>query len=494
MTALADWIAKEPDLRRNIWVLYLRDQIIPLGPYSYIIYKEHNKTFVKNGLTGQIEFSGSDTDAIQYAVDALPTGGGKIIIMRGKYVLSSPIAIDKNGVHISGESLGGDLFFTADSNYYGISNKIATVLVAEGIDAFRIGFNKFIFGVSIENIAISGTSREESAGTMPDNYYTSGVGINIARGNTLRIRNVEVIRKEYGVKIDTGSFAYDKVVDVLIAENLLFAYNVYGIQTRGWIACSRFRNIYGYINQKSLLDLELLYDNIIENVWSNSDAWNASNAYEAPIVIYAKRDVKIVNVSVYGQKGSALCPVPLMTLCPQITIADSTEWFRGHIIVINPTLFETANDAIKIPVGCKGLVEIYNPHIGSTGIYGYAGGSGRIVGCAVKNEAGSDVVVKVRGGYVRSEQNLDVWFVNVPYQNIENVENYRTRNSGSAIIPAGSTSVTVNHGLVLAPSKVLVTPTANVKCWVSNITSTSFRINIDTAQTSNITVYWYAEV
>jgi hypothetical protein len=67
------------------------------------------------------------------------------------------------------------------------------------------------------------------------------------------------------------------------------------------------------------------------------------------------------------------------------------------------------------------------------------------------------------------------------------------RNSGQAMIPANATSVTVSHGLICTPSKVLVTPATNVKAWVSNVTNTSFTINIDTAQSTNVTVYWYAE-
>jgi hypothetical protein len=71
-----------------------------------------------------------------------------------------------------------------------------------------------------------------------------------------------------------------------------------------------------------------------------------------------------------------------------------------------------------------------------------------------------------------------------------------TKNAGTATIPAGSTSVTVNHGLRSAPSRVLITPLAQPlgKLWVANITSTSFNIVTDTAPTANLTVAWYAEV
>jgi hypothetical protein len=69
-------------------------------------------------------------------------------------------------------------------------------------------------------------------------------------------------------------------------------------------------------------------------------------------------------------------------------------------------------------------------------------------------------------------------------------------NSGVATITSGSTSVTVNHGLATAPSKVLLTPLSQPsgKLWVQNITSTSFDITTDTAPSSDLSVSWRAEV
>jgi len=74
-------------------------------------------------------------------------------------------------------------------------------------------------------------------------------------------------------------------------------------------------------------------------------------------------------------------------------------------------------------------------------------------------------------------------------------DTYRTENSGTSTIPANSTSVTVSHGLVCTPKKVLVTPLAQPpsSIWVSNITSTSFNINVSTAPATDLPVAWYAE-
>jgi len=72
---------------------------------------------------------------------------------------------------------------------------------------------------------------------------------------------------------------------------------------------------------------------------------------------------------------------------------------------------------------------------------------------------------------------------------------YYTKMSGTATIPAGSTSVTVKHSLSSTPNKVIVTPRGNIgNVWVSARDSTYITINCSTAPTSDVIVDWYAEV
>ena len=60
-----------------------------------------------------------------------------------------------------------------------------------------------------------------------------------------------------------------------------------------------------------------------------------------------------------------------------------------------------------------------------------------------------------------------------------------TENQGSATIVSGQTQITVNHGLYLTPTSnnITITPTNNLgnasKFWIDNVTSTSFRINVN---------------
>jgi hypothetical protein len=72
---------------------------------------------------------------------------------------------------------------------------------------------------------------------------------------------------------------------------------------------------------------------------------------------------------------------------------------------------------------------------------------------------------------------------------------YATSKSGTATIPANATSVTINHGLICAPSKVFITPLAQPPgpIWVSNITSSQFTINTSTPPATDLPIAWYAE-
>lgn len=74
-------------------------------------------------------------------------------------------------------------------------------------------------------------------------------------------------------------------------------------------------------------------------------------------------------------------------------------------------------------------------------------------------------------------------------------------NSGTATIPAASTSIVVTHGLNAVPSdkNVLVTPTNNLgsatKYWVSTVGATTFTINVDADPgATTATFSWRAKV
>ena len=76
------------------------------------------------------------------------------------------------------------------------------------------------------------------------------------------------------------------------------------------------------------------------------------------------------------------------------------------------------------------------------------------------------------------------------------VVKFPKRSSGTATINSGATRITVNHNLISAPSKVLITPLGQPagKLWIEDINKTSFDIVTDTAPSTNLNIAWYAEI
>lgn len=78
------------------------DQVVT--EVGYIVFQESGRTLVKNGGTGQIEYSDVEPRmAIQYAVDkASLAGGGRVLVKAGEYKLNGRISM-KSNVVLEGE-------------------------------------------------------------------------------------------------------------------------------------------------------------------------------------------------------------------------------------------------------------------------------------------------------------------------------------------------------------------------------------------------------
>ena len=374
-----------------------------------------------NGTTGKIDMP-STTNAsaiINYAV-----AHANSVSLLGKIILTSPIDID-NSVTISGENNAGDLFFTADSTYHGFSNKWATTIVADGnFSAFEVGKTNFVFGVTIQNLGITG---KNSDAVLADTVYSAGDGIRVYKADDIHFNNIEVTRKDKGIHMENvGSFAIDNVIDVVTLDNIYLCYNRYGIYTLGWVADARLDRIWGYLNQISLLNVAPQYDWMISHVWSNGDGWNSNSLWDTAIFITTSREVTLDSITIAGAVGSTLAPKSLIGLALGRALGvpgdPASEWCRGHVIMRNLFLFETQSDAIK--VDGYGQVDISNLNAGSTGSTSFYGGPGTITGCIIYNYGLSNVSINVNGGYAKSSQAKVAWFYGILNGAVQNVQNY----------------------------------------------------------------------
>jgi len=116
-------------------------------PASYIIYKSGSEYRARNGLTGEIEFSGTDAaTVIQQAIDGL-TDGGIIFISTGIYPIETSIAI-KNNIHIIGEGWG----------IYPWNTKVTVLQKSANIDLITVDgtAEDHVEGFSLENLQLDG--------------------------------------------------------------------------------------------------------------------------------------------------------------------------------------------------------------------------------------------------------------------------------------------------------------------------------------------------
>ena len=238
------------------------------------------------------------------------------------------------------------------------------------------------------------------------------------------MENLDIRRKQYGLFMGqpegpgSPGFSYDRVIDVWTANNLYFGYNQYGLWQQGWVSNVRIRNLFGYLNERSLLHADTQYDWLIDGVMSQADGAHGVAATDAPIYLSTRQDVTIRHVTVaaptaWSSLAGATQPNAIPTVYFLVTRAhDNTgEWYRGHIKADTFTLFGTKGDAVYITG--TGFVDLHNVHAGSThcldvsdtevcgGGQSFYGGPG-IIGGSCVNAAGPETDVYIDGGFCHS--------------------------------------------------------------------------------------------
>jgi hypothetical protein len=98
------------------------EHFIQTGTYaetaSYIVWKEGNTYYSKNGATGKIDYFGTSFSSIlQNILNALPASGGLVLIKEGNYTLDSTVTIPiKRNIAIVGTSFLGKSYYTGGTH------------------------------------------------------------------------------------------------------------------------------------------------------------------------------------------------------------------------------------------------------------------------------------------------------------------------------------------------------------------------------------------
>jgi hypothetical protein len=536
-----------PDIQRALRFGLARLGRAVVSP-SYIIFKIGGMVYAKNGLTGRVEFGGTDASTvIQSAVNAIRDVGGRILIKKGEYYLSRQILIQKaRDIILEGEGWGTKLIATdPDMNVIKIGERLPLLYDPEELSVVKRVVVRDIF---IDGSAQAGTDINTNAVN-----FDGRIGIEV-------VGNFEDIVIERCYIYNTGSdgiymnhFGANKG-NLLVANNIFDSirgyyggFHVHGISKhKAIVVYNQFYNLkthairHGYVivgNYIENVDFTGTYHaeygddyailgsddaNIIAFNWIRGVIgggiyyWNGDSYEGTRAIIYGNVIWNVTKKGIYaaGKTGYV----------GRVIISSNVIWGTGEEgiyagyyakgwIVSNNYIENAGTNGINADGFNEGVIEgnvIYNPSRNGDGT-----GSGMRIGGANLSVVGNSIivtseprpsfaysivagaVVNFYGGVIRSDVGFrtDVFGIGAgSVVRIRDIHGYKTQSSGVATIVAGSTRVTVSHGLVKVPSKVLVTPYANIRVWVENITDTSFDIVTDTAPTTNVNVAWYAEV
>jgi hypothetical protein len=411
----------------------------PEQPYSVIVWlDERGVAHARDGATGKIIAVSNDHAAvIQAALDSVPAGGA-IFLKRGTYTLKSPIATEKQYVSIIGEGYNTVLFKAFSGDAITFNSKAANAVFANF--------------------------------TIDTDTGTTGHIIRFASGIVAsRFLNVNVRNKGAGdcIRIEgTGSF------EVAVAFSRLTALN-------GRALYARDVGELFVVGNKVFGNVALAY---CDHATITGNGFEAVNLY-----ITGSYNFRVV--------GNWWSRVP------------DTEYYA--IFIENDDLYENINSVIahntianlqagKLGIrvnattkNIKGLAIVGNKIAGSdaTGIGIQKAGDYAVTGCVIAdNDLQGFAGTKISGFDLAK---------NVVKRNI----GFPTESSGASAFSGDGTKTqfAIAHGLVAAPSKVLVTPGSADARGAFHVTADAANIYVNYATpppagTNNVVLYWYAEV
>ncbi len=462
-------------------------------PADVIIYRKDKKAVAVDGRTKErIIESENHAEVIQKAIDVID--GGRIII-EGEYKLHSPINIDNKYIEIVGSSREKTILRFSDDGFH-ISK---SMIVLASIKLYGSGSGTAILADDVK------FSKFENLDV-----------INFDIGLYFRNRcySNKVVLNRFHWLSDTAIIMENDVTSTTVIRNEFINNMKTAIKiTRGGDGISRGNVVIGnWFEPKSDNASPII---LIENAHHNIIAFNYFTGSDIDRHIYVR-----------GSTASATRNIIAFNtiIAPSIRGIIISGGLADENVVIGNTIIGTGSygivaDASKRNIIIGNVVSerdegislwtntteniIQNNMIAACKKYGIRVRSG----CDYNTVVNNKVINSARGIVSESKYNMivgnylkDNSVYNMSITETENMvrQNYGyvTENSGVATLPAGSTSVTVNHGLATTPSKVLITPLGQPpgKLWVENITDTSFNIVTDTAPSVDLKVAWYAEV
>ena len=424
---------------------------------SYIVFADGSNYYVRNGRTGEIQFSGTDAgQVINSAINALPSGAGSIQLTEGTFNVGSTINL-KSYVTLEGQGAG----VTRLSAVGGITTAVVKIPATTG--------GNWTAWVNLRSLQIA-------ANSIPgvSCIYVEG---NISeRAESVTLEHLDLRDSiAYGIKIDMLFRSHFDDIYIFNVANGIFWDDV----SSGTGGNSRLDHIFVQLGQNNGVGLE----------FKGCEHLSMDRIQVSPTGVQT------------GLVGLKFTSVHLAN-ASQI---DLEGMFTGIIIDGANTGFEASQD-VTIDTGYvhsgspsgKGIFVKQNA-LRSNLLRLVIDGLGS--GGAKASIGIDDDVIAVEGGsryrdcHVKNFNTLVDRVANNS-STFSNTAGYSTENSGTATIPNGSSSLTFVHSLAATPSVVVVTPQGNPGSggvWVS--AKDGANITVSRSGTSgDLPFYWRAEV
>jgi parallel beta-helix repeat protein len=454
---------------------------------SYIIYKEGDMIYAKNGRTGAIEFSGTDASAvIQAAINAL-SNGGKILIKKDTYHIGSEITL-KPFITIEGEGWSGR---TSELGF--------ELLSAPCLQATSNMVGKTIFktldqvnrNIHIRNLIIYSPMDSVDKGIEligARSCLIEGVKVAAYIKKALRLIYATDGSKPEGCIIRDNHFAGMAVYRTTPVTDTL------GVEIQG--SDHRIeRNLIGqYYNG------ELLYGTGAVLVLYEHICATRNFAF----MISGGVDNRVIGAEIEVNDGFGM----------ELLGATRNQIIGCRFAANSCHGLRLRRSSYNLIQGCL----FYNNSQGDDNVYddlhiGDDAGQGSTynlaIACIFRNVTVRRTKYNIREGSLsdynkifdnESDGNFGTKMILVSGLNTVAKRNdkYVTENSGTATIAAGNTYVDVTHGLSITPdiNKIRVTPKDNLggrSFWVSDVGASTFRINISSTDTADHSFGWSYE-
>jgi len=473
-------IGKFPHPLLNVWdaaelTKFHKPVEQPPSTADYIIYKIGNVIYAKNGRTGTIDFSGTDaSDIIQKAINTVTAG--KIFIKEGRYTVNSQITL-KPGVSLEGVFPKRRNVDPVMPDAGSAEIETGTILIA-GTGGLTCFTGNGLTGIELRNLGFKGFKRVIDIGAKDvlgiafsrfENLYIDNAGdvaINLVNTQHLRISHVMAVIPDGARFLYLANDHYNWSGPCNVFDDLFV---VGGKQTDGVMLLEA--------RQNTLNGIEIIRPQI--NMWDSGGVGCGIKLLNSTGKWYGVSRINIYGADIEGRPHAAigLYGASGCFISVEYTDADYTVSLNSNGGIGSERSLIIYPENLKIENNSAWENLAISPNISSLvgGIYGIS---------IVPAPIGSGSCLAIFEG---NRKSYFTW--GYPLYEPEK------RRKGTATIPAGGTKVTVSHNLANTPSHVVVTPKNNPGAyfWVSNITSTSFDINISAAQSTNIDFFWEAE-